>query len=71
MQTGINADAYREIAALSGFPVVVSGGVSTLDDLRAALALGDEVVEGVITGRAIYEGAFTVIDALAVMRGEA
>lgn len=71
MQTGINADAYRDIAALSGFPVVVSGGVSTLDDLRVALALGDEVVEGVITGRAIYEGAFTVVDALAVMRGEA
>lgn len=71
MQTGINAEAYREIASLAGFPVVVSGGVSTLDDVRSAVALGDGVVEGVITGRAIYEGVFTVAEALAVVRGEA
>jgi phosphoribosylformimino-5-aminoimidazole carboxamide ribotide isomerase len=71
MQTGINAAAYERIAATAGFPVVVSGGVSTLADIRAAAALGPNVVEGIIAGRAIYEGAFTLPEALAVARGEA
>jgi phosphoribosylformimino-5-aminoimidazole carboxamide ribotide isomerase len=71
MQTGINAPAYRDVAAAAGFPVVASGGVSTLDDIRALVALGDGIVEGVITGRAIYEGAFTLPEALAAARGEA
>lgn len=69
MQTGINAPAYRDVAAAAGFPVVASGGVSTLDDIRALVALGDEIVEGVITGRALYEGAFTLADALAAAKG--
>ena len=43
--------------------------MSSLDDLRAACALGPDVVEGVITGRALYEGAFTLEDALAVVEG--
>ena len=71
MQTGINAPAYQRIAATAGFPVVASGGVSTLDDIRDLLALGPDVVEGVIAGRAIYEGAFTLPEALAAARGEA
>jgi phosphoribosylformimino-5-aminoimidazole carboxamide ribotide isomerase len=71
MQTGINAPAYQRIAATAGFPVVASGGVSTLDDIRDLVALGDSVVEGVIAGRAIYEGAFTLPQALAIVRGEA
>ena len=71
MQTGINAPAYVGIAVTAGFPVVASGGVSTLEDIRALRELGPGVVEGVIAGRAIYEGAFTVEEALAVARGEA
>ena len=69
MQTGINIEAYRAIAAHAGFPVVASGGVSSLEDVRALAALGDEVVEGVIIGRAIYEGAVTVAGALAAAAG--
>lgn len=65
MQTGIDPELYRKVAQTAGFPVVVSGGVSSLDDIRACRALGDELVEGVITGRALYEGAFTLSDALA------
>ena len=65
MQTGIDAEAYREIARLAGFPVVASGGISTLEDIRALAKLGPQVVEGAITGRAIYEGSFTLQDALA------
>ena len=71
MQTGINAPAYVGVAVSAGFPVVASGGVSTLDDIRALAALGPEVIEGVIAGRAIYEGAFTLPEALAAARGEA
>ena len=44
--------------------MVASGGIATLGDLRALAALGDDVIEGAITGRALYEGAFTLEDAL-------
>lgn len=65
MQTGIDAAAYRHVAQLAGFPVVASGGVSTLDDIRALAALGDDIIEGVIIGRALYEGNFSLSNALA------
>lgn len=68
MQTGIDAAAYKHIAQVASFPVVASGGIATLDDLRALAALGDNVIEGAITGRALYEGAFTLEDALAATR---
>ena len=64
MQTGIDVDAYRRVAALSGFPVVASGGIASLDDLRALAAAGPDAIEGAITGRAIYEGNFTLEQAL-------
>lgn len=64
MQTGIDAMAYRHIAQVAGFPVVASGGIATLDDLRALAELGPDVIEGAITGRALYEGAFTLEEAL-------
>ena len=65
MQTGIDVSAYETIAQVAGFPVVASGGIATLDDLRALKAVGAGVIEGAITGRALYEGAFTLGDALA------
>ena len=71
MQTGINAPAYSHVASVAGFPVVASGGVSTLDDIRALVALGPDAIEGVIAGRAIYEGAFTLPEALAAAAEEA
>lgn len=69
MQTGVSAEAYRRIARAAGFPVVASGGVASLADIEALTSLGEDVVEGAITGRALYEGAFTLEDALAVARG--
>ena len=68
MQTGIDVDAYRRIAACAGFPVVASGGVSTLGDIRALAAAGDDVIEGCIIGRALYEGNFTLAEALAAAK---
>ena len=66
MQTGIDEGLYAEIARSAGFAVIASGGISSLDDLQRLKALGDELVEGAIVGRAIYEGAFTVAEAVAL-----
>ena len=70
MQTGIDVAAYAHVAQVAGFPVVASGGISTLDDIRAVAAAGSDVIEGAITGRALYEGNFTLAEALAVAHGE-
>lgn len=69
MQTGIDVAAYRHVAEVAGFPVVASGGIATLDDIRALAAAGPGVIEGAITGRALYEGNFTLEDALAAAAG--
>ncbi len=71
MRTGVDAGAYRRVADAAGFPVVASGGVSSLADLRDLAALGDGVIEGVVAGRALYEGSFTLEEALAAARTEA
>ena len=68
MMRGPNLDLLREVCAHTDAPVIASGGVSTLDDLRALATLEPLGVEGVITGKALYAGAFTVVDALATLR---
>lgn len=65
--TGPNLDLLREVCARTDRPVIASGGVSTLDDLRALAGLESAGVEGVIVGKALYVGAFTVPEALAVL----
>jgi phosphoribosylanthranilate isomerase len=67
MMRGPNLELLREVCAHTGAPVIASGGVSTLDDLRALATLESAGVEGVITGKALYAGAFTVTEALAVL----
>ncbi len=63
MQTGIDADAYKRMAEVFAHPVIASGGVSTMDDLRKLSAVADSI-EGVITGRAVYEHTLDVSEAL-------
>ena len=70
MQTGVNVDAYEVIAEEAGFPIIASGGISALEDLNALAALGPDVIEGAITGRALYEGAFKLKHAIRAGRGE-
>lgn len=70
MQAGIDVAAYRHVAEVAGFPVVASGGISTLDDIRALAAVGEDAIEGAIAGRALYEGNFTLAQALAAARGK-
>ncbi|MFV2197863.1 bifunctional 1-(5-phosphoribosyl)-5-((5-phosphoribosylamino)methylideneamino)imidazole-4-carboxamide isomerase/phosphoribosylanthranilate isomerase PriA [Nocardiopsis sp. LOL_012] len=67
---GPNLDLLRTVCERTDKPVVASGGVSSLDDLRAIATLVPEGVEGAIMGTALYEGAFTLEDALALVRGE-
>jgi len=71
MMRGPNLDLLRDVCAHTSAPVIASGGVSTLDDLRALATLEAAGVEGVIAGKALYAGAFTVPEALAVLRAAA
>ena len=68
MQTGVENGAYAKMAAAFGNPVIVSGGIATAADIRALAPIAD-AVEGVITGRAIYEGTLTVADGVAACDG--
>lgn len=63
---GPNLDLLREVCARTDRPVVASGGVSTLADLEALRTLVPLGVEGAIVGKALYAGAFTLEQALAV-----
>ena len=64
---GPNLDLLKSVCARTGAPVVASGGVSSLDDLRALASLTDVGVEGAIVGKALYAGAFTLEAALAAV----
>jgi 1-(5-phosphoribosyl)-5-[(5-phosphoribosylamino)methylideneamino] imidazole-4-carboxamide isomerase/N-(5'phosphoribosyl)anthranilate isomerase len=64
---GPNLDLLRAVCDRTAAPVIASGGVSNLDDLRALAALEPIGVEGVIAGKALYAAAFTVAEALAVL----
>ena len=61
---GPNLNLLREVCAATNKPIIASGGVSTLDDLRALRKLTESGVEGAIVGKALYAGAFTLEDAL-------
>ena len=65
--TGPNLQLLRDVCARTPAAVVASGGVSSLDDLRAIAALVPEGVEGAIIGKALYAGAFTLPEALAAV----
>ncbi|TDC26028.1 bifunctional 1-(5-phosphoribosyl)-5-((5-phosphoribosylamino)methylideneamino)imidazole-4-carboxamide isomerase/phosphoribosylanthranilate isomerase PriA [Streptomyces sp. 8K308] len=66
---GPNLELLRSVCAATDRPVVASGGVSSLDDLRALATLVPDGVEGAIVGKALYAGAFSLEEALAVVSG--
>lgn len=63
---GPNVDLLREVCARTDAPVVASGGISSLEDLRVLRELVPTGVEGAIVGKALYAGAFTLPEALDV-----
>lgn len=68
-QTGPNLTETRRLAEAVGIPVIASGGIGTLDHLRALLALEEVGVTGVICGKALYSGAIDFGEALALLEG--
>lgn len=63
MMAGLNIEATVAFAQQLAIPVIASGGVSNLDDIRALCAVEVDGVSAVITGRAIYEGALDLAEA--------
>jgi 1-(5-phosphoribosyl)-5-[(5-phosphoribosylamino)methylideneamino] imidazole-4-carboxamide isomerase/N-(5'phosphoribosyl)anthranilate isomerase len=65
---GPNLELLKEVCAATKKPVVASGGISSLEDIKALCALNAIGVEGAIVGKALYAGAFTLEQALGVTR---
>jgi phosphoribosylformimino-5-aminoimidazole carboxamide ribotide isomerase/phosphoribosylanthranilate isomerase len=65
---GPNLDLLREVCAATKKPVIASGGISSLDDIRALAQMRSIGVEGAIVGKALYAGAFTLEQALEITK---
>jgi phosphoribosylformimino-5-aminoimidazole carboxamide ribotide isomerase len=57
MMTGVNVEATVKLAQAVSIPIIASGGITNLDDVKALCKVADEGIAGAITGRAIYEGS--------------
>ncbi|WP_250708212.1 bifunctional 1-(5-phosphoribosyl)-5-((5-phosphoribosylamino)methylideneamino)imidazole-4-carboxamide isomerase/phosphoribosylanthranilate isomerase PriA, partial [Actinomyces sp. 217892] len=66
---GPNTTLLREVAARTSAPVVASGGIARLEDIAALAALVGEGIDSAIIGKALYNGSFTLPQALRVARG--
>jgi phosphoribosylformimino-5-aminoimidazole carboxamide ribotide isomerase len=64
VKRGVNIPATQALAEAVDIPVIASGGVSCLDDIRALLPLEALGVIGVITGRALYDGSLDLTEAM-------
>ena len=67
---GVNVDATITLAQHLTTPVIASGGVSSLDDLRELRPAEEYGIVGAIVGRALYDGRVTVPDAIRVLKGD-
>lgn len=65
MMQGVNVEATVKMAQAINIPVIASGGITSMDDLKALNAVADEGIMGAITGRAIYEGTIDLKEAQA------
>ncbi len=65
MMQGVNIEATQKLAEAIDIPVIASGGVTNMDDVKQLLTIEQSGVEGVITGRAIYEGTLNFAEAQA------
>ena len=70
VKRGVNLLATRALAEAVEVPVIASGGVSSLDDIRALLPLESLGVVGVITGRALYDGSLDLAEAIGLAQGD-
>ncbi|WP_045855892.1 1-(5-phosphoribosyl)-5-[(5-phosphoribosylamino)methylideneamino]imidazole-4-carboxamide isomerase [Teredinibacter purpureus] len=65
MMQGVNVEATVAMAQASSIPVIASGGITNMDDIRALAAESSKGISGAITGRAIYEGSLDIAEAQA------
>lgn len=63
MMQGVNVEATVQLARSISIPVIASGGITNMDDIRGLKAVAHEGIEGAITGRAIYEGTLDLAEA--------
>ena len=63
MMSGVNIDSTVELARAITIPVIASGGITSMEDIRALCEVADEGIMGAITGRAIYEGTLDLAEA--------
>lgn len=63
MMSGVNIEATVKLAQAITIPVIASGGITNLEDIRGLCAVADEGIMGAITGRAIYEGTLDFAEA--------
>lgn len=62
MMAGPNIELMRDVARVSGLPVIASGGIASIEDLRRLKAVSSSGIEGAIVGRALYEGKIRMED---------
>lgn len=65
---GINVEATLELANATSIPVIASGGLASIDDISRLLQPDCAILEGVISGRALYDGRLDAADALAMIK---
>jgi phosphoribosylformimino-5-aminoimidazole carboxamide ribotide isomerase len=67
MMRGVNVNATAALASATDIPVIASGGIASIDDLRALRDQGG--IAGAISGRALYDGRLDLVAAIAVLNG--
>ena len=67
---GPNLELLKEVTSFTKTPIVASGGVSSLGDIKSLMQLTNQGVEAVIIGKGLYTGAFTLAQVLATVKGE-
>jgi phosphoribosylformimino-5-aminoimidazole carboxamide ribotide isomerase len=63
MMTGVNVESTQKLAQAINIPVIASGGITSIDDIRALCEVAEDGISGAITGRAIYEGSLDFAEA--------
>jgi phosphoribosylformimino-5-aminoimidazole carboxamide ribotide isomerase len=66
MMQGVNVEATLQLAIEGGIPVIASGGVTNIEDIRKLAKVSSQGILGAITGRAIYDGMLDVAEAQAL-----
>ena len=67
MMQGVNVEATANLAKAISIPVIASGGVTNINDIMRINEVKDSGIEGVIMGRALYEGTLTMAEAIAYL----